>query len=104
MYVSFYASDYEPYSNLLEVGVDLFSISENSLTDIHSEKLNTSLVYPNPTSGVMYFNEDGQKIIFDSMGKIMLNTFSKKIDLSHLSTGIYIVVFENGSSQRFIKN
>lgn len=104
MYVSFYASDYEPYSNLLEVGVDLFSISENSLTDIHPEKLNTSLVYPNPTSGVMYFNEDGQKIIFDSMGKIMLNTFSKKIDLSHLSTGIYIVVFENGSSQRFIKN
>ena len=74
---------------------------------------NTIELYPNPTSkSIMFLNDQNGKVnIFDSKGKVILQTTlrnSQMLDVSNLKPGMYILQFlsENGEirSNNFIKN
>jgi Secretion system C-terminal sorting domain len=61
--------------------------------------------YPNPVSnGKIYittkYNEDKQIIIFDVLGKKVLQTLltSKELNISTLSPGVYIIKIEEGDA------
>lgn len=51
------------------------------------------LIYPNPSSEVLKIagEENLDVFIFDRMGKLVLTTHKKEIDISHLIKGIYVV-------------
>ena len=66
-------------------------------------------LYPNPVNNILYVQTqqisiDG--VIYDSLGRKILETTEKNIDVSHLPSGMYILKMTNnlqGSSHRFIK-
>jgi photosystem II stability/assembly factor-like uncharacterized protein len=60
-------------------------------------------VYPNPTSGRLYIrakeNQQLNAAIFDLTGKLLLSENAvRKIDLSHLADGLYILKCSDGST------
>ena len=103
-YVLQYICDFEYMYNHTPVG-----ISEN-------ESVNTMTVFPNPAQGSLNVIISDNQVadvayIYDFQGKVCMqfamNSGENNIDLSELSTGIYLlkVVMENGTqcSQKFIK-
>ncbi len=70
------------------------------VTAIRSEsnKLNSLMVFPNPTTGAIeidlngYTSDEFTVSIFDNMGKLVLTSSNEtKLDLSNLSNGLYIL-------------
>ena len=53
------------------------------------------LIYPNPTSGMIYFNKELEYRIFNLTGSLIYEGKSQKVDLSELQNGIYIVETNN---------
>ncbi|WP_052172516.1 T9SS type A sorting domain-containing protein [Psychroserpens jangbogonensis] len=94
------------------VGKDtMASFSTNCSTlSVDEFTLNTVSLYPNPTTSVLNieiaqgFN---QAIIYSMLGKEILRTQNKNIDVSSLSNGLFLIKIENESgnvlSKRFIK-
>lgn len=79
-----------------------------SQTDFEKADLN---MYPNPTSGIIHIQTDLtiKKIrVLDINGrKIMEQSMTSQLDLSHLKTGVYFILLESNSSyvtQKIIKN
>lgn len=68
---------------------------------IEQSTINQSVAYPNPTTGVLFFQSElpMQVVIVDVLGKIVFqkNTVSKddSVDLSGLQRGIYLAKMEN---------
>ncbi|MDP2176045.1 MAG: T9SS type A sorting domain-containing protein [Bacteroidota bacterium] len=65
----------------------------NSVNDISKKKI---AIYPNPSSGILNFNQDGLKQfrLFDRAGReinIYTDYQNKTIDINHLPNGIYIL-------------
>ncbi|MFN7014986.1 MAG: T9SS type A sorting domain-containing protein, partial [Bacteroidia bacterium] len=64
-------------------------------------------IYPNPAKNILHiqhnFQEDTNLNIYDYMGKIVLSTNKKTIEISDLKAGIYFVQIEN-QILKFIKN
>ena len=64
-------------------------------------------VYPNPVSQVLYMEGLDEKIsvdIFDITGnKILSNVSNKKIDLSTIADGTYLLRTADGRVKRFVK-
>jgi hypothetical protein len=62
-------------------------------------------VFPNPTSEVLNFNTYVDARVFDMRGNMVIDAIKvNKIDVAHLSRGIYFIQFNTGSSLRFVKN
>lgn len=82
------------------IGFDIRMSSSAGLNEIKEE----ILIYPNPTSTVLTVqNAKGNEvIILDLFGKILIQTSSNEIDLSHLTSGTYFVS-ANGKRTKFIK-
>lgn len=75
----------------LGVGVDEMNLTEET-------------IYPNPTSGELYFSSPTSGLVLDVTGKELM-TFSQRIaiDLSRFSTGMYMVKTEGGTVHRVFR-
>ncbi len=60
-------------------------------------------VYPNPTTGSIYFDKVMDAAVYGNDGKL-LNVFTqvKEIDLSNYSKGIYYIQNENGATKKLV--
>jgi hypothetical protein len=78
---------------------------ETILSVSNREMVNLS-VYPNPT--VDYVNIDGVDVnnvkIFNLNGQLLINTTDKRIDVTGLNNGIYILMINDTVSKKFVKN
>src|SRR5690606_17779466 len=77
------------------------SFSENCLLSTEINKLdnNSFIVYPNPTNGIVYFSEQINIEVYNSVGQILFNRKNTTaLDLSVQPTGVYFISFisENG--------
>lgn len=63
------------------------------------------LVYPNPTSDILYFTQSKNIDIYDMLGKKVASSLQVKyINVSSLAQGIYLLKTEDGQSVKFSKN
>lgn len=69
-----------------------------------SKELSTFTFFPNPTKGTIELSKIGSYTLYDLNG-LMLKTLENgnQLDLSDLSTGIYLIKNERGSVQRIVK-
>lgn len=77
------------------------SLSLDDLESIIALKL-----YPNPATSVLNIESDTsikQIRIFNVLGKEIMNTTNKTIDVSQLNQGMYLIEIEGGSHQTIIK-
>lgn len=81
-----------------------------SVLEVSNFKINETIsVYPNPTNAQINFvtteSLQNEKInVYNNLGQFVSTKFidgSKSIDLSSLSSGIYILKFDNNSSKTF---
>ena len=75
-----------------------------SIANHKLEQKNEVLVFPNPSSGIIYFQSENNTLdnisIYDVMGREVFNgSYSKKIDLSGLSNGVYLVKIKDKNAQ-----
>lgn len=87
-----------------QINLETLGANNNSLSKAEL------VIYPNPTSDYINISDDNVKetSIVDFTGKILLKSTSKKIDLSNLPKGVYILnaTLSNGKSisKKIIKN
>lgn len=68
-------------------------------------ELDYFLVYPNPTSDILYFTQSKSIDVFDMFGKKILSSFQAKyVNVSSLAQGIYFLKTEDGQVVKFAKN
>jgi spore coat protein CotH len=61
------------------------------------EKLNYAAPYPNPTEGLLFFNELSNYRLFDLSGRMIMEGKAKVIDLTGLKSGVYTVILPEGT-------
>ncbi|MCB0444522.1 MAG: VCBS repeat-containing protein [Gelidibacter sp.] len=100
--------------NIVNPTIDTaLTVTEGSTLGLPNTFANDLIIYPNPTKNVLNLStidnlEGAIYSVFDMTGKRVLNSklISKTIDVSHLSSGNYILRIISGSSvktQKFIK-
>jgi uncharacterized repeat protein (TIGR01451 family) len=67
-----------------------------------NSQLTAVFVYPNPTRDILYVDEGNIKHIYDLYGRILMSSRERKIDVSHLPKGMYILQIDT-AQQKFIK-
>lgn len=82
--------------------LDNINISSNGSTSVDEAKMNNVLVYPNPADKQIVINYEGLKQIYNILGERVIQTYDNKIDVSSLSSGVYVIKLE-GISIRLIK-
>lgn len=99
-------SDYAPNNHLVEGAIDGFEIYEDTtgLVDLITDNLvvENVIIFPNPANERIFVAKEGEKIIYNSSGLIMLTTSQKRINISHFQKGIYILNVGN-HYQKFVK-
>lgn len=62
-------------------------------------------LYPNPATDFIHIQamEDARLSIFDILGKLLLVSDEKQIDIAHLSAGIYFIRVASNSQQKTIR-
>src|SRR5690606_3565305 len=80
--------------NVIDIGAYEFDETLLSVNDFNV--INTIKIYPNPTSDYIYINIENSDIdsvkVYSMQGKEVLTTNTKNVNLSDLSSGIYIVM------------
>lgn len=62
------------------------------------------VLYPNPTTGKIYFNLEDNYTIYNSLGiKVLVLKNIKSADVSNFSAGVYYVFNSKGKALKFIK-
>jgi hypothetical protein len=74
----------------------IFSTNLDNFIDINEINNNIDIVvFPNPTSGLIQFNlpeeNKSEKIVYDQLGRVIIKTFDKQIDLTDFNNGIYFL-------------
>src|SRR5690606_32633394 len=82
------------------------TISVDPPLSLSKESLNNFIVYPNPTSGVVYIEgnkSQDEYIVYSVIGeKILTAKNTNEIDLSHLPKGVYYLKIGN-STRKIVK-
>jgi hypothetical protein len=97
--------------NLCSVEVEsIFNDRQSTLSideNIENEK-NQIIIYPTIASYTLYFSKSIQSIkVFNLLGKTLINkenTDFTELNISHLSSGLYIVKINNNQTTKFYKN
>jgi hypothetical protein len=63
-------------------------ISSLSNEAIEAKKIQ---IFPNPTNGIITTNLEGEKIITNYLGQVLLTSPEKEINISHLPNGVYLI-------------
>lgn len=92
----------QDYFNGYAPGMESFNFSTLSIEDL-SEEINSLMVFPNPTQGILEIRGTIQldKIdLYDLSGRLISNyePVSGQIDLSNLPSGLYILKLQSGDS------
>ena len=82
--------------------LDNININSNGSTSMNENQMNNVLVYPNPADKQIVINDEGLKQIYNILGERVIQTYDNKIDVSSLSSGVYVIKLE-GISIRLIK-
>ena len=100
--IVFSASDLLPNGHIVEAGIDMFRITEGGTTaneEVPDISGDISL-YPNPVSDILFFSYEidldiREIFVFDILGRSIMDVdkTSKRLDLSGLQEGIYIIEF-----------
>jgi hypothetical protein len=64
----------------------------------------SEMIYPNPTNGIINIKMNAFKeaTIYTLSGKIIMKSTDKRIDISALSEGMYLIKLKNGSGDHFL--
>lgn len=93
-----------PYNNSVTIAISNWTEGLTSLLkepDFDEDALFE--VYPNPTSRELMFNETSDVGVYDIHGKLVLVERNvKRINVSHLNAGTYLVKSANGASQKVV--
>ena len=60
--------------------------------------------YPNPTTGIVYFNTQTDTRIYNAQGVMLKRVFASQIDLSDFPAGMYILLINNDEWKKIVKN
>ena len=82
--------------------LDNVNITSNGSLSFDEAQKNMVLVYPNPADKQIDVNYKGLKQIYNMLGERVIHTYDNKIDISNLSTGVYVIKIED-ISIRLIK-
>ena len=74
---------------------DVTTITENT-------EIKNLVLYPNPALDHIIINDQDLKEVYNVMGVMVISTFDTKIDVNHLSSGIYYLRIANRNI-KFIK-
>ena len=99
-------SDYQPDNHWVEAAIDGFILYQDtsSVTSISNIVNDINfIVFPNPVKNTLNTNVYGQKRIVNILGKEVLSSKQKTIDVSSLSSGVYFIIYQN-KRIKFIKN
>ena len=100
------ASDYQPNNHWVEAAFDGFYLYEDTSTvtfvSDYSDVIDFK-VFPNPANNILNTNFSGTKRIISLLGREVLRSNQLSIDISSLSSGVYIIVHDN-QRIKFIKN
>ena len=98
--------DYQPNNHWVEAAFDGFSVYQDTSTISSISEVSNLLsfkAYPNPATSILNTNVSGTKRIVSLLGREVLETNDLSIDISSLSTGVYIIIYQN-QRIKFIKN
>ena len=66
--------------------------SDVGISEVHNEKIK---IYPNPTANKIYIEVESHLKLYDLLGNLLMETFSKEIDISMYPQGLYFLRVEN---------
>lgn len=79
-----------------------FNFLDGKPNGLNQEVFESSLFYPNPVQNELHFNSKSYFTIIDLQGVILLEGIEDKINVDHLSKGVYIINLD-GITSKFIK-
>lgn len=84
---AYYLSSEEQNGNIAA----LYTFNTNTLTTEHND-VESLTFYPNPAYDAIYINVPNTRVeIFDVLGQLVLSSKSKKVSLSQLKAGVYLI-------------
>jgi len=60
-------------------------------------------IYPNPTTGKVYIEAEGEIKVYDAQGVLLLETFGNQVDLSAYPQGVYLLQVNGGRWIKMVK-
>ncbi len=69
-------------------GLIYFQSDTNTTTKIEEESQILN-VYPNPATNIIFTSSEGEKIIYNILGEVILKSKEKNINIQNLSNGVY---------------
>ena len=97
-----YECDY-PGIKALELYMNTSNTSCFDATAItENDEVENLVLYPNPALDHIIINDQDLKEVYNVMGVMVISTFDTKIDVNHLSSGIYYLRIANRNI-KFIK-
>lgn len=109
MVYKFHEESVDAYIATYDLGIIKYTIDLNSLdTPDFTKGSNPFVVYPNPSTGVINIEENGDKMvsasIFNTLGQEVLKpTALRQIDITNLDDGLYFVRIKNAKGNYFVK-
>ncbi|WP_299334819.1 S8 family serine peptidase [uncultured Psychroserpens sp.] len=111
-YVRQSASQYTTPDYFLGYGIPNLEIARDIGLSLQEETFFSFKVYPNPVTNILSIqiptaNETTTMIVYDTLGKIILeqevNSSASQLDVSSISPGIYILLFQSGNTSKTFK-
>ncbi len=92
-------------ANEVSATISIYTLENDTLsTEEFTQDNNTITVYPNPTSnGTLFFSKESGFDMYDLVGrKVASSPLASQVNVKTLKTGIYLIHFENGTTQKVI--
>jgi hypothetical protein len=93
--------------DLMNILPDLIEKSKSTGISEEKPQLNTTLIYPNPTSGIVHVTNAHQKIenirLYNIQGKFINEYFNSDFSVSDIPAGIYFILVQTDKSTFFHK-
>lgn len=92
-------------ANEVSSTISVYSLANNTLnTEEFTQEGNTITIYPNPIdNGILFFNKESGFEIYDMVGrKVATSPLASQVNIDNFKTGIYLIHFENGTTQKVI--
>lgn len=67
------------------------------------ERNSKSVLYPNPTTGPIYFNECVEYQVFNLFGHLLMTGEETQLDISNLKSGVYLIQINKNQHQKILK-
>jgi hypothetical protein len=91
--------------------IDSMRFTIHNFVGINTDKESKFSAYPNPTDGMLTIqmreNKTSALKVVDMFGRVIgefkIDTVNRSIDISNLPSGLYLLMFEEGSALKFIK-